>query len=131
MRVAFTEWRSKRKQKKQTQDEGDLSSTKLYVYKELKQPTHIRVLQLQLGSQDDEQLVGRLVPRSLDDNPLYIAISYVWGEAEFFHRIRTPQNRTLYITASLWRALRDIRNWERRALQHAEDWIVTLWADGS
>lgn len=88
-----------------------------YIYDTLGQD-EIRVLVLSPGSHDDP-LAGRLETVSLDDQPQYRAISYVWGPALHPFRLQLSSGE-LKITESLHGALRNFRS----DTEH-----VGLWAD--
>lgn len=78
----------------------------------------IRILNLLPGSSDDP-LRGTLEVESINDRPVYKALSYAWGEPTYPHRLHFPQGE-LQITKSLYGALRRFRSATEP---------VRLWAD--
>ncbi len=93
-------------------------------YNDLESPNDIRLLYLDLQPHDEE-LRGELKHVSLDENPPYAAISYVWGQPIFNHRLYTSTGDYYTIKQSLWQTFRDIRT-----AHEDDDSVVTiLWAD--
>lgn len=68
----------------------------------------IRILVLQPGLSSDP-LAGEILHVELEDNPLYEALSYVWGYPTPTTTITTPTG-PIPITSNLAEALRHIRS---------------------
>jgi hypothetical protein len=81
-----------------------------------------RILWLEPGK-DDEPLIGTLEVINLNRVSSYSAISYQWGETSRTHSI-TLSTGTLNITASLYSALRDLRQTPSNS-----DRASSFWAD--
>jgi hypothetical protein len=83
------------------------SASQLYKYQRLK-PNEIRLLELPLGT-DDEELHCRFYTASSNDPDLrFLALSYVWGSDQKTHVLKT-QDGDIPITTSLHSALTHIR----------------------
>jgi hypothetical protein len=82
----------------------------MYLYITLKEVRNeIRLLKLHPGTRNDP-LVCSLVTSSLDDNPSYDALSYMWGSPELTETMAIDQNAQMRIRLNLAKALRCIRN---------------------
>lgn len=79
----------------------------------------IRLCALHRGSLDDP-LICTLKTVSLDDNPEYESLSYVWGEPIFNKEIEVNKDTTM-LTTSLHTALRYLRKPHESRM---------MWADG-
>lgn len=95
-----------------------MSAQNEYRYEPLSQPNRIRVLELQPGSGDDPISVS-LRNVSLDAEPQFEAISYVWGDASVRLPIRCSGHQ-MDVTQNLHVALMRFRNAESPRY---------LWAD--
>ena len=71
--------------------------------------SEIRLLEILSLSNDDPVLKCRLVVASLEDNPSYIALSYVWGDPSVTENI-VVNGSIMAITSNLASALQTIRN---------------------
>ena len=80
--------------------------------------SQIRVLMLHCGRHNDP-LSGSLSTVSLDDCPIYCAISYAWGDPSYDYSLQLKEGQ-IWITKSLDGALRRCRD---------ETKTVSLWAD--
>ncbi|ORY57211.1 heterokaryon incompatibility protein-domain-containing protein [Pseudomassariella vexata] len=87
----------------------------------------IRVLHLHDGSGDDK-VVCTLEKVSLDDNPTFNALSYVWGDATITAPV-TINGRILNVTRSLELALKHIRNYHTTLTSDESGSRQALWAD--
>lgn len=85
-----------------------------------KEKREIRILLLQPSEEEDDALYADLEIVSLDSEPEYKAISYVWGDATDTTVMFVNGGRAIEITRSLAAALRCFR--DSRA-------FVALWAD--
>ncbi|KAI6844147.1 hypothetical protein KC340_g2376 [Hortaea werneckii] len=85
-----------------------------------KEKREIRILLLQPSEEEDDALYADLEIVSLDSEPEYKAISYVWGDATDTTVMFVNGGKAIEITKSLAAALRRFR--ESRA-------FVALWAD--
>lgn len=86
----------------------------------------IRLLKLHAGGKE-EDLACHLETVSLDDNPEYTALSYVWGDPVDTCLIRV-HGAPFFITRNLEAALRSIRLILNRSGTPAL-WMSTLWID--
>lgn len=82
------------------------------------QEREIRVLSLLPGSWNDS-IRCLLSTVSLDDDPEYDALSYVWGERDSMTLISVNDNN-FQVTPNLWAALRRLRS---------TDEVCRIWAD--
>jgi hypothetical protein len=92
-------------------------------YKPLEGVHEIRVLHL-FSAQSNELLSGRLEHISLRQAVSYEALSYEWGSSEKTYHIRLENGSTVYITGSLYQALRDLRYKDLSQKDRV------IWADG-
>ena len=83
----------------------------------------IRLLKLYPEPNLYDILQGELIDVSLNDNPKFMAISYMWSPPPFKDQIGLD-GRALHISDSLSMALRHIRDY------HKDDQTMVLWADG-
>lgn len=85
-------------------------SLRLYDYRPLESPTHIRILHLIDGG-DREPLCCKIehVDLSLAQRPLYQAILYVWGSPNKPFWINLDDGSRIPLTASLHDALQDLQ----------------------
>lgn len=79
----------------------------------------IRLLELAPGTWDSP-IAGRLFAVSLDDNPDFDALSYLWGDPTPIFPVIFGNQREIRIARNLRNALRDIRSEER---------AMVIWAD--
>ena len=79
----------------------------------------IRVITLAPGKWDDE-IACSLKTVSLDDNPSYETLSYVWGDPQLRKKTISLQQRRFQVTPSLESALRHLRH---------EETERTMWVD--
>lgn len=79
-------------------------------FKPLTNPREIRLLHLSPAAEPNATLSGKLQHANLDDNPVYEALSYEWGNPEKTHIFSLDDATTISITESLHHALRDIRH---------------------
>ena len=91
-------------------------------YLPLQRPSDIRVLFINPTVNNIDPLSGKLVHISLDDDPVYDALSYTWGSPELCRNIALD-GAGLAITANLDLALRRMR---ARTLKLP----TVIWADG-
>ncbi|KAK7414497.1 hypothetical protein QQX98_006684 [Neonectria punicea] len=93
-----------------------------YQYTPLQEPNSIRILCLSAGS--SRILSAELVETTLGSNLAYEAISYAWGSSELSRPLSVQGGKILWITASLYKAL--------RAIRHSITKCGTryVWADG-
>jgi hypothetical protein len=82
----------------------------------------IRVFDLQPSyfGNEEEPIRGHLRAVCLDDNPLYVALSYAWGDPLPSRQIMCGTNETLPITTNCYDALQRLRHSFR---------TQTLWVD--
>ena len=83
------------------------------------QHREIRIIKLAPGRWEDA-IECNLDTASLDDNPSYEALSYVWGDPSLPKKPILLQQQTFHVTPSLESALRHLRH---------EDSERTLWVD--
>jgi|SRR6266487_2392788 len=88
-----------------------------YEYQPLSNPTNIRLLHIVPGSLDIP-VPTELVEVSIKQAGCYVALSYVWGQAEASHDIFIG-SRSLAIQPNLFGALQRLRKQD----------ILTVWAD--
>ena len=88
-------------------------------YKPLSSSTGIRILHLLPAQNDGDPLECRLLETDLNENPEYIAISYVWGD-ETDPSFILHEEVELSITRNLDAALRRFRQ---------ESECISLWVD--
>lgn len=79
-------------------------------FKPLAGSKEFRLLRLAPASRTNDNLSGKLQHASLDDNHIYEALSYEWGNPKKTHIFSLDNGSTIYITESLHHALRDIRH---------------------
>lgn len=91
---------------KPSQDSSSSGNT--YIYQELPPGDFIRILVL-LPGQGEDPLTCKLRNSNLDDDPVFDALSYVWGSGEKIEQI-VCDDKISRITANLASALRRIRN---------------------
>ena len=82
-------------------------------------PGEIRVISLAAGKWND-RLTCTLKTVSLDDDPSYETLSYVWGDPRAGQKIILLQDQLFPVTRNLESALRHLRH---------EDWERTIWID--
>jgi len=81
-----------------------------YVYQDIGTERHeIRLLELFPGERSST-IAARLVHRSLDENPNYDALSYMWGDPTITVPIKVGNDDNFNITVNLEHALRDLRS---------------------
>ncbi|RMX71150.1 hypothetical protein D0869_15926 [Hortaea werneckii] len=85
-----------------------------------KEKREIRILLLQPSEDEDDALYADLEVVSLDNEPEYKAISYVWGDATDTTVMFMNGGKVIEITRSLAAALRRFRDYTN---------FVALWAD--
>lgn len=90
-----------------------------YQYEALQGPSDIRILYIAPAQDDTDTLSGTLVPVSLDDAPVYIALSYTWGSSELCREIKID-GESLAITS----------NWDLALRRMRAAGITDAWADG-
>lgn len=95
-----------------------MATTPNSVYSPL-EARNIRMIRLEAGQHDDPIRLS-LKSVSLDSNPIYEAISYCWGDHSARQEVNC-QDIPMFITTSLWGALREFRD----SVKHR-----ILWADG-
>jgi len=89
-------------------------------YESLNVGSHeIRLLEL-LPVVDDTQVCGRLIKQSLDQSPVYDALSYTWGDPTQTVSITIDGDPAFQVTANLGRALQYLR---------LEQDVRTIWID--
>jgi hypothetical protein len=89
-----------------------------YQYRELQDPQEFRLLILSPGSRSDT-IRCQLKHVLLSSNPVFEALSYVWGDTSKPREILC-QDKSIAVTESLFTALRYLRH---------EDQERTIWAD--
>lgn len=89
----------------------------LYQYEPLQSPSHIRILKIEPGDQTTS-LRCSLIQMSLDDGPIFEALSYAWGEANHLYEVGCD-GKIIKITQNLHDALESMRL----------KGIKLLWAD--
>jgi hypothetical protein len=87
-----------------------------YEYRPLETDHHIRLLHVYLGD-GNEPLFCEIHHADLHDRPDYEALSYIWGDPVFEHRLNILPDQHFLITASLRDALSDLR---------LRIWVATL-----
>lgn len=96
-----------------------------YRYLPLQGPSDIRILHIDPAINHTNSLSGKLVHVSLDDNPAYDALSYVWGSRDLCSKITIDSGGAdLAITANLDLALRRMR------ARTPPGMPTRMWADG-
>lgn len=107
------------------------TTTTTYQYRPLESGTHIRILYLDpLVASDNQPLSGSIVHVSLQDEPIYDALSYYWGPSDFCREIIIDGCK-LAITANLESALRCVRRRiEYYNSQGQPIGRIPIWADG-
>ncbi|KAF5012854.1 hypothetical protein FDECE_1144 [Fusarium decemcellulare] len=93
---------------------------------------HIRILSLQVNpssvEEHDVPIKCSLSVASLEDNPSYFALSYVWGDPVRCRDIIVNGQRST-ITANLEIALRRLSSWFQENHFVDEDGTVSMWID--
>ena len=89
-----------------------------FIYQPLEH-REIRIIALAPGKWDDE-IECSLKTLSLDDDPSYEALSYVWGDPKLRKKTILLQRQCFQVTPSLESALRHLRH---------EDFERTMWVD--
>lgn len=97
---------------------GAFPETQVFQYEALRGADEIRLLVLQPGDRESP-IEFSLVHASLEDNPIYEAISYAWGDPLVAHTVFSG-GRAIKITTSLFTALRHLRYADKPR---------TVWAD--
>ncbi|KAF5565494.1 heterokaryon incompatibility (het-6OR allele) [Fusarium phyllophilum] len=82
-------------------------------------PTHIRLLHLLPATNIDDAIETRLEVVALEQNPVYEALSYCWGDNTHLQEIKCNDQK-FQVTENLFSALQHLRN---------EDTERTLWID--
>ncbi|EXA44155.1 hypothetical protein FOVG_05658 [Fusarium oxysporum f. sp. pisi HDV247] len=82
-------------------------------------PAQIRLLHLLPATENNDSIECRLEVIALEENPVYEALSYCWGDSSQLQEIKC-NNEAFQVTENLLRALQHLRN------EHTER---TLWID--
>lgn len=82
-------------------------------------PMQIRLLYLLPASDINDTIESRLEVVSLEQNPVYEALSYCWGDSAELHEIKC-NNEEFQVTTNLFSALQHLRD------EHS---VRTLWID--
>jgi hypothetical protein len=96
-----------------------MAEPQLYLYSRLKTSTSIRIIQLHHGTRE-KSLCCTVDVVDLASKPSFMALSYVWGNAEKPFRIYVGNDKYIPLTTSLHSLLCDMR--DRRV-------ELPLWAD--
>ena len=81
----------------------------------------IRLLHLTPGNEEDQVCVSTAVA-SLNEEPVYIAISYVWGDTSLQHAINVD-GRCIHVSTNLFATLKLLRN------VRGKDEAIPFWID--
>ncbi|KAI0099740.1 heterokaryon incompatibility protein-domain-containing protein [Nemania sp. FL0031] len=96
-------------------------TAKLYTYSPIRPPKTFRLLRLFGSASRESPLQGQMVHASLDDHPVYRAISYTW-EGQASDQTMFCEGATLLITKNCEEALKSLRPVHGEETRH-------LWID--